>query len=623
MLFLKILFHYSLLNKLIDWQCDFISGYRWNENEISKNLKYGDKLGADVKVPWEIGRMQHLLIFPIAYKLALANKINISPEIILNEYQNQIIDFIASNPRYFGIQWKSTMDVSIRMLSIIVSFQLLISEGIEFSKEFKNIILNSIKSHIDHSIENLEWSSGMRGNHYLASICSIIITCIITQNMEGNVNYLTMATSELFNEIIYQFNSDGSNFEGSTQYHYFCFEMISIALISLSSLSDKQLANIFSKANNNKLKVKNLIPSISKNINDRLNNILSFSYSNIINNSSWNIGDNDSGKFLKLIPKYHYKNITIDNNSSDLAIDYEFYSQLIKLLCDEKSELENFFINYSNKFNLRLNKNQLFFKNLGLYLFKNEKYIASFKCGKIGQLGKGGHSHNDQLNLLLKIDNKDFLIDNGTFTYTADPNQRNKFRGTSYHNVINVRGKEQNYWSNKTQDDLFWLKGNNTKSKITNLTHNKIIGVHSGFGNKCIREITFNSTSIDIIDTIYDKSTIELNLYISHFFKIINNKENKITFISVDNENINELKRVKKISISINIENGNGLFNTINVYEVDTSIAYGVLEKATLINITNKNTSSTNYLEDKIIPFEKTSQKNNKSIIKWKIDLSI
>src|SRR5690606_26060796 len=46
----------------IDWQIDFKSGYRWREDCWAADIPFGEKPGVDVKVPWELARMQHLVV---------------------------------------------------------------------------------------------------------------------------------------------------------------------------------------------------------------------------------------------------------------------------------------------------------------------------------------------------------------------------------------------------------------------------------------------------------------------------------------------------------------------------------------------------------------------------------
>jgi len=65
---LEKIFQKSIEYEPIDWQVDFKSGYRWSEKTYYKFIKFGSKLGADVKVPWELSRMQHLIKLALAYR---------------------------------------------------------------------------------------------------------------------------------------------------------------------------------------------------------------------------------------------------------------------------------------------------------------------------------------------------------------------------------------------------------------------------------------------------------------------------------------------------------------------------------------------------------------------------
>ena len=53
--------------EFIDWQLDFKSGYRWKENKHSLQNKIGKAEGADVKVPWELARLEHLPRLALLY----------------------------------------------------------------------------------------------------------------------------------------------------------------------------------------------------------------------------------------------------------------------------------------------------------------------------------------------------------------------------------------------------------------------------------------------------------------------------------------------------------------------------------------------------------------------------
>jgi len=49
-------------------------GYRWSERLWNKDVKYGSAAGADIKIPWELGRMQHLTV--LAYAAILSDSKN-------------------------------------------------------------------------------------------------------------------------------------------------------------------------------------------------------------------------------------------------------------------------------------------------------------------------------------------------------------------------------------------------------------------------------------------------------------------------------------------------------------------------------------------------------------------
>ena len=53
----------------IDWQKDFKSGYRWSAKESYRPIKIAKEYGADIKVPWELSRLQHLPRLALCYQM--------------------------------------------------------------------------------------------------------------------------------------------------------------------------------------------------------------------------------------------------------------------------------------------------------------------------------------------------------------------------------------------------------------------------------------------------------------------------------------------------------------------------------------------------------------------------
>jgi len=306
----------------IDWHLDFKSGYRWLETTWYRDIPYGHKLGVDVKVPWELARMQHLPQLAWAYALATEEQLNFaSLPMYSREFRNQVLDFIANNPPRFGVNWHCTMDVGIRIANWLVAYDLFRAYGAEFDAEFEVEFSRSVYQHGCHIISNLEWYPELRSNHYLANIVGLLFVAAYLPRTPKIDVWLTFAVQELIAEVEYQFYPDGANFEASTSYHRLSAEMVVYGTALVLGLSpDKQVA--LKEYNHHLHKVRpklkpaplefyslagcdRLVPFPSWYI-ERLEKMAEFTmHITKPNGHIPQIGDNDSGRFLKLQPIYH------------------------------------------------------------------------------------------------------------------------------------------------------------------------------------------------------------------------------------------------------------------------------------------------------------------------------
>ena len=305
----------------INWHLDFKSGYRWPARISSRKIRFGNVVGADIKVPWELARLQHLPQLALAYCL-IKNQQN--PESVaqryLDEFQNQVLDFFASNPVGHGVNWVCPMEVALRSSSLVVAYDLFRAGGAVFDSVFQKIMVSSILTHAEYVISNLEWSPYFRNNHYLANIIGVLFASVYLPPAKLTDAWLVFSIHELIAIMQEQFQHDGSYFEASTSYHCFALEMVAYATAFVLGLAVNR-QTIFQEPPRIKLwtaPARDLEPlPLYQSLNHLNQSPFPFWYFERLakaaemvvditkpNGQLPQIGDNDSGRFLKLQPTY-------------------------------------------------------------------------------------------------------------------------------------------------------------------------------------------------------------------------------------------------------------------------------------------------------------------------------
>lgn len=565
--------------KPIDWQVDFKSGYRWDENIWHKDIQYGHIPGADIKVPWELGRMQYLPYLAHASACSLRGYEGfLNPSDYYKEFKNQILCFISSNPPRFGVQWMTAMDASLRAVSWLATYDMFCGMGFSEDKIFKKELLSSLYDHLKYIADYLEWSGGMRGNHYFFNICGLLFLSAYLTTTELTTTTLAFSLQEFINELNYQFLDDGGNFEASLPYHLFVYEAVLWCLYIISKLPEEKTLSLVDYNPKKWIGKRQLLPAekqkfevdlqtkriiLPKETIERLNSIAHFTDSIIIDGSNTaQIGDNDGGVFLKLhIPymfcerKYLSEFLNLKQNNpanesgkfiSENLTDKGYLVELSKIFKGTSiskysnlsslvlpTENNNFLIKNKDKKQLRttsqLQVELSEFPDFGLYVYDSHYYKAFVRCGNIGQKGKGGHSHNDQLSISLYCGSKPVFVDPGTYLYTPIYEKRNLFRSVNMHNTLNYNNIEPNPWNNTDKDDLFWIAKDRAKAKAIQTGNNFFTGEHRGFGEIYTRKIEFHLNHISGEDTLEMKGARTLVFRLHPSFEAeLDDKNNKV-----------------------------------------------------------------------------------------------
>jgi hypothetical protein len=547
----------------IDWQLDFKSGFRWSERTWSPDIEYGKARGADIKVPWELARMQHLPRLGFAFALATDGAEGFAPpDVYAREFNDELLDFAACNPPRYGANWVCAMDAAIRAANMLLAGDIFIASGARFSEDFERSFARFIRSHGEFIAANLEWNPSFRSNHYLSDIGGLLFTAAYLPPDDLTDAWLAFAARELRDEFFLQFNADGSNFEASTSYHRLSLEIVLYAAGLALGLPQERAGALRrggdSSAAHPNPRVDPLelhkLPSgrvspFPPSFFERAAQAVVFSMDVARpDNRVAQIGDNDSGRFFKLSLAKQASDsagsLRFEENHLDhrhlaaaaaglfrsdalrsFGAGHEIETEIMKALAGlpgldfappsppssagkpdalERALAEADMVPASRRIvsvhesgsNLREGLEARAYPDFGLYILRSPALFMAVRCGSVGQLGNGGHAHNDQLAVELVIEGRVIFADPGSYLYTPLPERRNEYRSARAHAApLVARGGEPG----RLDLGLFRLD-DRAFAKCLHFSNKGFAGSHSGFGAPVFRSVEVLDRAVRITD---------------------------------------------------------------------------------------------------------------------------
>lgn len=492
----------SAAHAFIDWHVDFKSGHAWAADCWYKDIAIGHAPGVDVKVPWELGRLHHLTTLALAEAL--------EPDAgWAGVFRDHVLDFLAANPPRFGVNWRCTMDVGIRAANLVLGWSLMQAAGARFDEDFTLAFSRSLLDHGRHIMANLEKYPEGRGNHYLANVCGLAFVARALPPTPECLGWEAFAKSELLAELDYQFLPDGANFEASTCYHRLSAEMAAFAAAVLAG-GDAAFPP----------------PGIAERLDAMARFTLGMTKPG---GRIAQIGDNDSGRFFKLQPAYDAALAEDDLDhrhllgclggllgrddlkaaSGPFALDGWIARALAGRALGEAGAVPSrpwprldAFPEGGRRIELIPGGSGLLdgleclaWPDFGYWLLRSSRLWLGIRCGAIGQHGRGGHAHNDQLAVELCLDGVEWIADPGTFVYTPHPAERDRYRSARAH-FVPRRGEAE---PGRLDLGLFWL-GDEAKARCLHFGPEGFVGEHRGYGNPVTRVVLVEDDRVVIRD---------------------------------------------------------------------------------------------------------------------------
>lgn len=399
--------------KVSNWRKDY-------HNKIVSPLNYYGKINrqdynvnGDIKFLAEISRLQFMPF--LAFKSVESNR----PE-YLNRIEIVLQDWQKQNPYLNSIHWTSGIEVAIRSVNLVFTYQILHS----FNK-LSNKTDIEIRKQMAYNYQFLKnhlslYSSA--NNHLMAELMGLnVIGAYFKVSKKETSKWKKM----FFAEVQKQVNEDGVHMELCTRYHA---EVLDQIIITLQFLK-------YSKT------------EIPYEINSKLKEMFKFiehvSYCNV----DTVFGDNDEGF---VIDPYFVRGFSL--YGSQLASSNHLFKTRYKSSGD--IDFRNYMIfgeKFSNTVFESLPQNT-YFKHSG-YCFMydhNAKIKLSFDVGCIGDNLSAAHGHSDIFHINLQQGSHQILVDPGTYQYhKKEVFWRDYFRGITAHNTISVNNQNHAVANNR------------------------------------------------------------------------------------------------------------------------------------------------------------------------------
>jgi uncharacterized heparinase superfamily protein len=441
------------LGPRIDWLRDFRSGVSWPRRYMRDIAYVNPHDASDVKVPWELSRLQWLMPAGQAYLLSGEERYAEAVRAVLD-------DWIDQNPCAGTVNWSCTMEAALRILSWTWFFRVFQASRAWADPAFRERFLCALYLHGDFTQRHLEHSD-VNGNHCTADAAGLVFAGLFFGPGRDPGRWLARGWSLLCEELPRQVTPDGVDFEASVAYHRLVAELF-------------LLPALYRRGCGLEVPVEYM---------ERLVAMARFTAAYTRPDGGTPLwGDADDARALPL--------------GSQALTDHRYLPGLVGAAFDVPELRDASAGSRSEAFWLlgpaaadtlpeaatppRPPRSRAF-PDGGFYVLRNELDHVFVDCGPVGLAGRGGHGHNDCLSFEAALDGVPLVTDCGAFVYTASFAERNRFRSTAFHNTPGVDGAEMN----RLQPDLLWSLEYDARPVVrrfeTSTQADVFCGAHAGY----------------------------------------------------------------------------------------------------------------------------------------------
>jgi heparinase II/III-like protein len=401
----------------LPWRQDVIHGIdselvHWSRIPYLDFRRVGDS-----KITWEPNRHQHFVTLALAYRLT-------GNEGYAEECFTQWEDWQCQNPYLFGINWVSSLELAFRALSWIWMIHLLARSRAMTGQRLAELT-RELALHANFISANLS-TYYSPNTHLLGEGFALFAIGLLFPELRHSEAHRETGRKILLEEITKQVRRDGSHAEQSTYYHGYAADFFLCAAI----LADRNGCSF---------------PSAYRGALEHMIDFMM--HSAWPNGSHPMVGDADGGRLLPFgvrDPNDHRSTL------STAAVYFERGD-----LRDRAGQLseETLWLlgpHAATRFQGLIPKPPVetskVFPQSGFVVMRNgwqsDANMLAFEAGPQG-MDSCGHGHADALSVVCSAQGTNWLVDPGTFVYTASKQWRDYFRSTQAHNTLVIDGQGQ------------------------------------------------------------------------------------------------------------------------------------------------------------------------------------
>lgn len=373
-------------------------------------VPYLDPQYGDHKIIWEINRHQHWIALGRAYQLTGDRR-------YYDAFVAQLEHWMSANPPLQGVNWASMLELGFRTLSWIWALHFFAPAACSdttHAPPWMVDLLLGVDRQLTHIEENLSQYFSPN-THLSGEALALYVAGVALPELARSSRRAALGRRVLIQEIHRQVNADGGHAELSAHYHRYSTDFYLLATL-VARLAHDPAASSFEDAARRQA-------GYLRAITDDTGRLPL-------------IGDDDGGQLFPVC----------GSDASDCRDTLCSAAAILNapaLATDTTPESAYWFCGSAVADTPRTAVGSQAFPVSGYYVSRSPggNHLI-FDAGCLGYLN-AGHAHADALSIVLTAGGHPFVVDAGTWTYTMDPTERDRFRSTAMHNTVVLDGRPQ------------------------------------------------------------------------------------------------------------------------------------------------------------------------------------